>query len=50
MEAYMDWHLFYRSEEEIRNFLRDTPSAEIASEIYWPDAAGCIGYVEAVRR
>ena len=50
MEAYMDWHLFYRSEEEIRNFLRDTPSAEIASEIYWPDAAGCIGYVESVRR
>ena len=50
MEAYMDWHLIYRDEQEIRRFLSEVPADQLESQIYWPDAAGCIGYVEAVRR
>lgn len=49
MEAYMDWHLFYRSEAEIRGLLREISPPQLHSVTYWPDAAGCIGYVEAIR-
>lgn len=50
MEAYMDWHLLYRTEREIRAFVSEMPETAIAESRFWTDAGDCIGYLEARRR
>jgi SAM-dependent methyltransferase len=49
MEAYMDWHLLYRSEAQIRAFAGEISEVDIASTSYFEDDAACVGYLELVR-
>jgi extracellular factor (EF) 3-hydroxypalmitic acid methyl ester biosynthesis protein len=50
MEAFMDWHLLYRSKREIREFTREIDSNVIASTHFWIGPMKRIGYLEIVRR
>lgn len=49
MEAYMDWHLLYRSEAQIRAFASEIPLEELNKIIYFEDDAKCVGYLELLR-
>ncbi len=50
MEAYMDWHLLYRSRAEIEAFASEIPPEEVAQFRYFEDESGLIGYLEIERR
>lgn len=49
MEAYMDWHLLYRSQTQIRAFAGEISDLDIARTTYFEDDTGCIGYLELER-
>lgn len=49
MEAFMDWWLIYRTEAEIRGFAGEISENDIRSTRYFPDKAGCVGYLELKR-
>ena len=49
MEAFMDWHLLYRSEEQIKAFASEISEVDLAGNIYYQDAQNCIGYMELER-
>jgi extracellular factor (EF) 3-hydroxypalmitic acid methyl ester biosynthesis protein len=48
MEAYMDWHLNYRSPKQIQDFSREVQSNEIEKQEYWADPR--IGYLKITRK
>lgn len=49
MEAYMDWHLIYRDDDEIQSFANGIQPEQIGSSHYYRDATDCIGYLELTR-
>ena len=49
MEAYMDWHLLYRSEAQIRAFADEISEIDVAQRRYFEDDTACIGYLELER-
>jgi extracellular factor (EF) 3-hydroxypalmitic acid methyl ester biosynthesis protein len=49
MEAYMDWHLLYRSEEQIRAFASEISLSDVSRTSYFSDKTGCVGYLEIER-
>lgn len=49
MEAFMDWPLIYREEEEVARFAERIPPAEIATSRIFRDAPGNVVYLELRR-
>jgi hypothetical protein len=49
MEAFMRWHLLYRTPEELRPVSELVPPAEVASCDVWLEDAGNIAYLRMVR-
>lgn len=49
MESFMDWHLVVRSPNEIQGLASALPAEDIASQRYYEDPFGAIGYLEVVR-
>ncbi|GJD58787.1 class I SAM-dependent methyltransferase [Methylobacterium dankookense] len=49
MEAFMDWWLIYRTEAAIRGFAGEISENDIRAARYFPDEAGCVGYLELER-
>lgn len=49
MEAFMDWWLIYRTQDEIRAFACEISQNDIRSLGYVTDEAGCVGYLELER-
>ena len=49
MEVFMNWHLIYRSEEEIKAFAGEISELDLGGKIYYQDAQNCIGYMELQR-
>ena len=49
MEAFMDWNLILRSEEEIRHLARAIPTGLVKNSKYLEDPYSCIGYLEIER-
>lgn len=50
LEAFMDWWLYYRSEDELRRLTKDLPSKEIASIKLFTEETGHIIFLEIVRK
>jgi extracellular factor (EF) 3-hydroxypalmitic acid methyl ester biosynthesis protein len=50
MEAFMDWCLLYRSENEIRSLLREIDPNAVADSRFWTDPGARIGYLEVQRQ
>jgi len=50
MEALMDWHLLYRTVEEVDLFASEIPEAEIASKRVFTDPYSNVAYLEIVKR
>lgn len=49
MEAFMDWRLFYRAEQELRALTADLPAGGVASARTYRDPYGNIVFLEAER-
>lgn len=49
MEVFMDWHLLYRSEAEIKAFAGEISDLDLGDITYYQDAHDCIGYMELQR-
>ena len=49
MESAMDWHLIYRTSEQIQSLAAALPAAQVASQGYFEDPYGAVGYVEVVK-
>ncbi|WP_244472315.1 MULTISPECIES: class I SAM-dependent methyltransferase [unclassified Methylobacterium] len=49
MEVFMDWHLLYRTPDEIQGFAQEIAPAAIRNTRYTQDDAGTIGYLEIER-
>lgn len=49
MEVFMDWHLLYRTEAEIKAFASEISDVDLADVTYYQDARNCIGYMELQR-
>ena len=50
MEAFMDWFLIYRNEEQLRDLASGIPASELAGIRSWMDPARNIVYVLAQKR
>jgi hypothetical protein len=49
MDAFMDWSLIYRTEEQLRQVMSLVPLSFVASHRLWRDQFGNIAYLEIVR-
>jgi SAM-dependent methyltransferase len=50
MEAFMDWHLVYRTPEEVRALADDIPSADVEAVEQFSDENRHVTYMRVVRR
>jgi SAM-dependent methyltransferase len=50
METFMDWHLVYRTPEEVRTLVADIPLAEVAAVDQFSDENRHVAYMRVVRR
>jgi hypothetical protein len=50
MEAILDWHLTYRTEEQTRNLLLGIDTAAIAAIEQFSDENGCITYLRVLKQ
>jgi hypothetical protein len=49
IEMFMDWHLIYRTEEELTTLLSRVPSGQIQNSRVFSQASGHFGYLEVLR-
>lgn len=49
MESFMDWYLILRSREEITDLAASIPQDQIASQRYYEDPFGVVGYLEITK-